>query len=358
MTRTALLVGAVLSILWMPLAVPAATQELWTASGCCSYNCPGGGGSGCGSETFGSSSQCNARLSQGSAICNDYNPGGGCTVAGFSVTWTCTCTSGCVGGGGGGGGGAGGGGGGQASAAFDYGNPVINNMVQNLGGVTPAGGVGGLANDVGTSVLIGPEQGRPTFTPHVVFANRVWMDEAGKRRRSEDERERTAKEGCRRIVQHGGPANFIYPCGNFRVQKGRARWVPSEDAGRRPPLLPSPVGGLTQADVPATTADYEERFLSNGTVYTSISDLPGGTPITGEGGLPVGGAGVSQGPPDKQPPPSPESPLTPQRQGKTQGRCRDGTWFFNSETQQCYPTRRNCEAAGTRPDRQCNPSLP
>jgi hypothetical protein len=57
---------------------------------------------------------------------------------------------------------------------------------------------------------------------------------------------------------------------------------------------------------------------------------------------PEGGAGLTQGAPDKAPPPSPEKPLSKNRSG---ARCRDRNWWYSSKTGNCYHSKESCEAA-------------
>lgn len=56
---------------------------------------------------------------------------------------------------------------------------------------------------------------------------------------------------------------------------------------------------------------------------------------------PIGGVGVTQGEPDKAPPPSPESPL----RHSNSGECRS-KWYYNTRTKMCYGPLESCQYHG------------
>lgn len=212
----------------------------------------------------------------------------------------------------------------------------------NLSGNGITAGAGGLANDFGTTRLAGPDQGQPTFTPHTSRANGEWMKEKEKQNRRHAARavlNRRASENCR--APSGNIRYFMSPCQAASLQKkaGLERaysWLSRKLPGGMTTEVQSPVGSLRLGPTPATTADYESRYLN------AIPD--------GEG-QPIGGAGITQGPPDKLPPPSPTGPELDRGGGDV--RCPKDHPYYNDKSGNCYVAADQCGKDTSRGKASC-----
>lgn len=236
------------------------------------------------------------------------------SVSGGGVTCTCTCNISCTDGG------------------------SMNDLIGN--GITT--GAGGLNNDFGTTRLAGPEQGQATFTPHASRANAEWMKEKERKRRLRPAkmlRSLRAKGECRspgsnlRYIQ--SPCQAAAKSKQAGLEKAYA-WLSKTLRGDRTTMVQSPVGDLRQTSTPSTTADYENRYLN-------------AIPI-GEG-QPIGGIGVTQGPPDTLPPPSPSGPI--QDRGGDNVRCPKDRPYYNEKSRDCYAGVEQCSRDTSRGKASC-----
>jgi hypothetical protein len=155
------------------------------------------------------------------------------------------------------------------------------------------------------SNLQGSEAAKPFFTPHYSSSFERYSDEARPRAR------------VYRSLNTG-----IMPASSVRYQRHFLNRV----QGWTPEVAAPPPGYAS-----GTTADPNAPLPAIGSEG---------------GGTPVGGVGITQGAPDKPPPPTPEAP----RDGRF---CRK-RWYFNTTTQTCYGSEESCRANGKLdPSTQC-----
>lgn len=154
------------------------------------------------------------------------------------------------------------------------------------------------------------------------------------------------------------------PAFTTHYDQAQAQWQ-FEAQMRASPFFP-----LNNGIMPAQSVSYANRFRSqiqSGSlmtlpVQTSAPDQPERTTLDGGEALlpmigndanpvPITGAGISYGKPDKVPPPNPQH-------NEGEGKCPDKRWFYNTVTRMCYQARENCMGNGVE-DRQhlrCTPS--
>ena len=298
------MIGVLLfSFLLCCFSVPALAQ--WVGTGTCCFTCCVNGAGcqgacGSGSEAFSTESACQARLAQGMGVCQPYNTATEyCSVTSFTPG---SCS------------GAGSGGGGSTNVGEFFQNPAVREALSDFAGNSPTAGTGGLSQGFGANNKVAQEQGEPSFTKHANSNNEAWMREAAARigvNSNRGNQKSNQAEGSRMVGGAERAAHFF------------TAWLsPSQTV----------VSPLTGDSVPRESAEYQINYI-----------VAGGQAITGEG--------VKVGAKDTLPPPSPETPKTPQVQGRVQTgatACRDPKWLFNSQTQMCYPALKNCQAADTK----------
>ncbi|MEK7146393.1 MAG: hypothetical protein AAB802_04420 [Patescibacteria group bacterium] len=305
-----------LSVFICCLITPAEAQVVGTGTcytTCCQSSVCESGSFFC-TESFATQSACQARLAQGTAVCQDYGFPSYCTITAFSGS----CS----------------GGGGSSSGGGSFQNPALNEALSEFAGNTPTAGTGGLSQGFGTNNKVAQEQGEASFTKHANSNNEAWL-----------------REAAARIGVHnnsGLPANN--QAGDSRALTGAERAANFFTAWITPSK--TTVSPLTGDSVPRESADYQANYIGGVVIPTIDQNNPpvnqingGGKPITGAG---ITGEGAKANAKDTPPPPSPETPKTPQVQGRVQtgaSACRDPKWLFNSQTQMCYPNPKSCEAA-------------
>lgn len=294
-------------------------HAVWVGTGSCCFTCCAmsvcQSGCGSGSESFSSQSACQARLAQGTGVCQSYSVAG-CTVDSFGPG---TCTES---------GGSGSAGSGSLGTFFQ--NPVLREALSDYAGNTPTAGTGGLSQNFGANNKVAREQGEASFTKHANSANESWLREAAAR---------LAVRANSNIRSGSNPyADARNQGGMERAAQFFTAWIsPSK-------TLTSP---LTGDSVPRESAEYQANYIGGVVIPIVDQNNPPVNKIEG-GGQPITGAGVQVGAKDTPPPPSPETPNVPQVQGRVQfgsTACRDPKWLFNSQTQMCYPSMKSCTAA-------------
>lgn len=186
------------------------------------------------------------------------------------------------------------------------------------------GPVGGLNNDFGASDPVASESGRPSFTPHYSENFERWEKEA--------ELHTQAYASLSHQPQGVSSASVRYQR-QFAGQVRRRYCDPGPCRLTRR-YASSAVGSRIQSIPP--------RFetAAPATEGTQPVDLIRG------GGPPITGTGVQVGPKDTPPPPSPQ-------RVENDRLCRK-SWWFNTATRLCYPTRDSCWADGvTEKTREC-----
>lgn len=212
----------------------------------------------------------------------------------------------------------------------------------NLAGNGITTGVGGLGNDFGTTRLAGPDQGQPTFTQHASRSNEGWLKEKEKQGRLRAARAvltRQTSSGCR--APAGNVRYVMSPCQASALQKKAGlekayAWISTKLPGGLTTEVQSPIGDLRLNPTPATTADYESRYLNA---------IPAGE------GLALGGAGITQGAPDKLPPPSPTGPELDRGGGNV--RCPKDHPFYNDKSGSCFVAAEQCGKDTSRGKASC-----
>ena len=291
-------------------STPAQAQVVGTGT-CFTTCCPPAGcesGSFFGSENFSTQAACQARLAQGTAICQDYGFPAYCTITSFSGT--------CSGGGSTGGGGS-------------LQTPAVREALSDFAGNTPTAGTGGLSQGFGTNNKVAQEQGEASFTKHANASNDAWLREAA----------------ARIVVHNNGGNRANNQAGDSRELTGAERAAIFFTAWITPSK--TTVSPLTGDSVPRESADYQANYIG-GVVIPLVDQANPPVNEIRSGGQAITGEGVKVGAKDTPPPPSPETPKTPQVQGRVQTgstACRDPKWLFNSQTQMCYPNPKSCEAA-------------
>jgi len=285
------------------ISVPVKAQ--WVGTGTCYTTCCTNNvcesGSFYGSEYFSTQSACLARLAQGIGICQSYALPQICTVTAF--TGACSGSSGSSGA--------------STSAGGVFQNPAVREALSDFAGNSPTAGTGGLSQGFGTNNKVAQEQGEPSFTKHVSSSNEAWQREAAARMSVNKSRGNAAispTEESRMVSGAERAANFF------------TAWIsPSKTV----------ISPLTGDSVPRESAEYQMNYINE----------------IKAGGQAISGVGITPGAKDALPPSSPETPKTPQVQGRVQmgaSACRDTKWLFNSATQMCYPNLKSCEAADTK----------
>ena len=319
----------------------------WSLYGCCN--------SICGTENYSSQTACQARLSQGNAICASFGCPGSCTFSGG----TCTDLSS--------GGNVGSGGGNVGS-----GRGVVFQNIGNtfMGGNGITSGAGGLNSDFGTTRLTGPEQGQATYTSHATTANKQWSEGVNRRSpvlrslRGEDVPKTTVRYEDRymaRILRRGpesGPGDELreepVPA---ELIKGGGQYIGGVGASQGPPDKlppPSPTGpgqdrGGGDVRCPKDHPYYNDK---SGNCYVGpdqcAKDTSRGKASCFDKSAPS--APIAQ-PTKKQPPQEPERPMSgapapgdPARELGEKKQCRK-TWWLNPGDNNCYSDEKTCKAA-------------
>lgn len=233
--------------------------------------------------------------------------------------------------------------------AFDLNDPRLAGVIGNFTGTDITGGVGGLANDLGTTNNSGPEQGKPAFVSHATTANEGWLKQASGRARMREAQNRRVEQACR-----SGGGNFRYimsPCqaralgkqaGLERAYNFMTPWFSAQKTKSEP--VESPIGTLTGDFVPPATAGYEEFFLVEAGAVLEATQVP----IAPDAAVPISGTGVTTGKPDTPPPPTPE----PARKERGVSPCRKG-WWLNSASNTCHASEPSCRAGSNDPGETC-----